>query len=115
MPQRQDSAGAKCNGAPPQARVFLSGCQDARVTDARVFVSGWQMPGYRCPGDICPGAKCDQEPTPGLGAADKGTMVIIPLSPGSTQPAVYTIRTRLGGPYPRSFPFDFTIGWLSLG
>ena len=84
------------------------------------------MPGYRCPGDICPGAKYYQEPTPGLGAADKGMMVIIlglwpqghnprmvtiiPLSPGSTQPAVYTIRTRLGGPYPRSFPFDFTIG-----
>ena len=50
---------------------------------------------------------------------DKGTMVtilglwpcghnprmvtIIPLSPGSTQPAVHTIRTRLGGPSPRSF------------
>ena len=42
---------------------------------------------------------------------DKWMMVtIIHLSPGSTQPAVYTIRTRLGGPYPRSFPFDFTIG-----
>ena len=43
-------------------------------------------------------------------------VTIIPLSPGSTQPAVYTIRTRLGGPYPRSFPkgwsfpLEFTIG-----
>ena len=69
-------------------------------------------------------------PYQGLGAADKGMMVtilglwpqghnprmvtIIPLSPGSTQPAVNKIRTRLGGPYPWSFPFDFTIGWLSL-
>ena len=65
-------------------------------------------------------------PTPGLGAADKGMMVtilglwpqghnprmitIIPLSPGSTQPAVYTIRTRLGGPSSWSFPLEFTIG-----
>ena len=59
-------------GATTPARVYFPGCQDARVTDAQV-----QMPGYRCPGDICPGAKCDQEPTPGLGAADKGMMVII--------------------------------------
>merc|ERR1712105_60183 len=71
-------------------------------------------------------------PTQGLGAADKRMMVtilglwpqghnprmvtIIPLSPGSTQPAVHTIRTRLGGPYSRSFPkewnfpLEFTIG-----
>ena len=66
-------------------------------------------------------------PTPGLRAADKGMMVIIlglwpqghnprmvtiiPLSPGSTQPAVYTIRIRLCGPYPRSFPKELTMGW----
>ena len=59
-------------------------------------------------------------PTNGLGAADKWMMVtifgwwpqghhprmvtIIHLSPGSTQPAVHTIHTRLGGPSPRSFP-----------
>ena len=99
------------------------------------------MPGYLCPGDRCPGtdarvtfarvpglgAECDQGPTQGLGAADKGMMVtilglwpqghnprmvtIIPLSPGSTQPAVYTIHTRLGVPYPRSFPKELTMGW----
>ena len=59
-------------------------------------------------------------PTNGLGAADKWMMVtifgwwpqghhprmvtIIHLSPGSTQPAVHTIHTRLGGPSPQSFP-----------
>ena len=40
---------------------------------------------------------------------------IIRLSPGSTQAAVYTIRTRLGGPYPQSFPKELTMGWPSLG
>ena len=34
---------------------------------------------------------------------------IIPLSPGSTQPAVHMIRTRLGGPSSSSFPFEFTM------
>ena len=35
------------------------------------------------------------------------SMVIVHLSSGSTEPAVHMIRTRLGGPYPRSFPFDY--------
>ena len=103
--------GVFCPGAK------LPGCQVARVPDARVG----QMPG-------CQVARVTFVcvPTPGLVAADMWMMVIIlglwpqghnpmmvtiiSLSPGSTQPAVYMIHTRLGGPYPRSFPFDFTIG-----
>ena len=43
-------------------------------------------------------------------------VTIIPLSPGTTQPAVHTIRTRLGEPSPRSFPLEFTMWWqVKLG
>ena len=34
------------------------------------------------------------------------------LSPGLTQPAVYTIRTWLGGPSPLSFPLKFK-SWVA--
>ena len=34
------------------------------------------------------------------GDHDPRMVTIIQLSPGSTQPAVHTIRTRLGGPSP---------------
>ena len=49
----------------------------------------------------CPNSNSVQ----GLGAADNWMMVIIiHLAPGSILPAVHTIRNRLGGPYPWSFP-----------
>ena len=35
---------------------------------------------------------------------------------GSTEPVVHTIRNLLlGRVSPRSFPLEFTMGWLSLG
>ena len=37
-------------------------------------------------------------------------VTIIHLSAGSTEPAVHTIRTRLGEVSPRSFPLEFTMG-----
>ena len=92
----------------------LSGDKVSGLTHVRAVLSGGTVVrGNICPGNICPGG-----PTKRLGAADKWMMVtmlgwwpqghhpsmvtIIHLSSGSTEPAVYTIRTRLGGVSPWS-------------
>ena len=41
-------------------------------------------------------------------------VTIIHLSPGSTQPAFYTIRTQYGGPSSLNFPLEFKSGVSNL-
>ena len=107
------------------SRIFLVHIHNFWIQKLQYFWGFWiQKPHHFCNFWIIKWARENVPPlllpTNGLGAADKWMMVIIlgwwpqghhprmvtiiHLSPGSTQPAVHTIHTRLGGPSPQSFP-----------
>ena len=107
-----------CNICPSlNSMEYISGNQSKGPSKLRIF--GPPHPPQKWTYRIQPFEATVWGPTKGLGAADKWMMVtilgwwlqghrprivtIIHLSPGSTQSAIHTIRTRLGGPSPRSF------------